>query len=334
MLVTGTGFGRLQLRATRVAALLAATFLGACATTPGNQLAAELDPYEKTNRSIYDFNRGLDKAIVTPGTKVYRAVAPKAAQRGIANVFNNVDEPYSFINAVLQGKVRQAFRTAARFLINTTLGVGGLADHATDMGLPEEPEDLGQTLAVWGMKSGPYIMLPLFGPSTIRDGIGFGVERVADPYRIAINRANLNTLETVGLIGLELADTRSFVMDTADPLLEGSADEYATVRSAFLQYRWNLIHDGAAPDEYDESTAAPVAAAPDGAAQAAEPPAETESSPSAPAAETPGESTPALPDAAPPPISGEPLPDAETAAPPETEPAVAPVTEKPTDPTP
>ncbi|MDO9487524.1 MAG: VacJ family lipoprotein [Sphingomonadaceae bacterium] len=314
------------MRATRVAVLLAATFLGACATTPGHQLAAERDPYEKTNRGIYNFNRGLDKAVVTPATKAYRAVTPKAAQRGIGNVFNNVDEPYSFVNAVLQGKVKQAFRTAARFLINTTLGVGGLADHATDMGLPEEPEDLGQTLAVWGMKSGPYIMLPLFGPSTVRDAIGFGVERVADPYRLAINEANLKTIETVGLTGLELADTRSFVMDTADPLLEGSADEYATVKSAFLQYRWNLIHDGAAPDEYDEST---PAAAPGAATEPTDPPAAGD--PALPAAETPGESTPAIAAEVAP---ADALPDSETVAPPASEPPAAPVTEKPTEPKP
>jgi phospholipid-binding lipoprotein MlaA len=284
---------------------LAATFLGACATTPGHQLAAERDPYEKTNRGIYNFNRGLDKALVTPATNVYRAVTPRAAQRGVSNAFNNVDEPFSFINAVLQGKVKQAFRTAARFLINTTLGVGGLADHATDMGLPEEPEDLGQTLAVWGMKSGPYIMLPLFGPSTVRDAIGFGVERVGDPYRVAISEARLNTLETIGLTGLELADTRSYVMDTADPLLEGSADEYATVKSAFLQYRWNQIHDGAPPDEYDESTPAPASAAPDGEAGTEPPAGETdataaETDATAVDAASQGEATPAPPGAAPP----------------------------------
>ncbi len=320
------------MRATRVAALLAATFLGACATTPGNQLAAERDPYERTNRSIYNFNRGLDKALVTPATKAYRAVTPKAAQRGIGNAFNNVDEPYSFINAVLQGKVKQAFRTAARFLINTTLGVGGLADHATDMGLPEEPEDLGQTLAVWGMNSGPYVMLPLFGPSTVRDAIGFGVERVGDPYRIAIDRANLTTLETVGLTGLELADTRSYVMDTADPLLDGSADEYATVKSAFLQYRWNLIHDGAPPDEYDESTPAAPAAAPRVAAPPTEAPTAA-SDPVAAAAETPGEATA--------PVDAEPA-DAEPAdaapavpaTPPAAEPTPDVATEPPTEPKP
>ncbi len=223
---------------------------------PGNQLQAERDPLEKTNRAIYSFNRGLDKAVVTPATKVYRAAIPKAAQRGVTNVFNNVDEPFSFINALLQGKVEQAARTFARFAINTVLGVGGLADHATDMGLPEEPEDLGQTFAVWGMKSGPYIMLPFFGPSTLRDTIGFGIERVGDPYRIAVGEAHLSFEEQVALSGLELIDTRSYVMDTADALLKGSADEYATVRAAYLQYRWNVIHDGAPPE--DEEMAPPA----------------------------------------------------------------------------
>jgi phospholipid-binding lipoprotein MlaA len=259
------------LRVIRVFALLATSVLAGCATTPGHQLQAERDPYEKTNRAIYNFNRGVDEAVVTPATKAYRAVVPKAAQRGVGNAFNNVDEPYSIVNAVLQGKVKQAFRTLDRFLINTVLGVGGLADHATDMGFPEEPEDFGQTLAVWGMKSGPYVMLPFFGPSTLRDTVGFGVERVADPYRIAINEAKLTTIETVGLTGLELVDTRSYVMDTADSLLKGSADEYATVRAAYLQYRWNIIHDGAPPED-EELPPAPAAspeAAPAGEAPAA-----------------------------------------------------------------
>lgn len=267
------------MRSIRVTALLATSLLAACATTPGDQLAAERDPYEKTNRSIYSFNRGLDNAVVKPATKVYRAAVPKAAQRGVTNAFNNVDEPYSFVNALLQGKISQAFRTVDRFLINTVLGVGGLADHATDMGRPEEPEDFGQTLASWGVKSGPYLMLPLFGPSTVRDFVGFGVERVADPYRIAISQANLKTVESIGLTGLELADTRSYVMDTADPLLQGSADEYATVKSAYLQYRWNLIHDGAPPEDEEDFGAPPAAAPAAPTPDATTPPAEAAPAP-------------------------------------------------------
>jgi phospholipid-binding lipoprotein MlaA len=308
------------LRTIRVAALLAASLLTACATTPGHQLAAERDPYEKTNRGIYKFNRAIDKAAVKPATQVYRAVVLKAAQRGITNFFNNVDEPYSFINALLQGKVGQAMRTFGRFAINTTLGVGGLADHATDMGLPEEPEDFGQTLAVWGVNSGPYVMLPFFGPSTIRDAVGFGVERVGDPYRVGLGELNLTTLESVGITGLELADTRSYVMDTADPLLEGSADEYATVRSAFLQYRLNLIHDGAPPE--DEEDMMPAAApAPEGVPPVT--PGEASPAPS-------GETTPGEPVATPAPDA--PAVPAEPEASPDNPNPTAP--EKPTPPAP
>jgi len=259
--------------------LSAATLLAACATTPGSQLQAERDPLEKMNRGIYKFNTTLDKAAVRPATQVYRAVTPQAAQRGVRNFFNNVDEPFSFINALLQGKIEQAFRTATRFVINTTLGVGGLADHATDMGLPEEPEDFGQTLAAWGVNSGPYLMLPLFGPSTLRDAVGFGVERVGDPYRIAVSDLKLSFEEEAALTGVELADTRSYVMDTAEALLKGSADEYATTRNAYLQYRWNLIHDGAPPEEeepfpHDGQAQATVPATEPGEAQpnAAPPP--------------------------------------------------------------
>ncbi len=234
----------------RALGLIAAlSSLAACATTPGSSAEALKDPWEKTNRSIYAFNRDLDKAIILPVTKVYRATVPVAAQRGIGSSLVNVKEPYSFVNALLQGKVAQAFRIVDRFAINTVLGVGGLADHATDMGRPAEVEDIGQTLAVWGVKSGPYIMLPFYGPSTIRDGAAFVAERFVEPYRIAIGRANLTTPEFIGLTGTEILDARSFLIDTTDGLLNGSADEYATVRSAYLQFREGLIYDGTPPEE-------------------------------------------------------------------------------------
>ena len=229
--------------------LAALSALTACATTPGSNAEALKDPWEKTNRSIYTFNRSLDKAIILPVTQAYRATVPVAAQRGIGSAFVNAHEPNSFINALLQGKIAQAFRTVDRFAINTILGVGGLADHATDMGRPAEVEDLGQTLAVWGVKSGPYIMLPFYGPSTLRDGSAFIVERFSDPYRIAIGQANPSTGEFAGLTGLEILDARSFLIDTTDGLLNGSADEYATVRSAYLQFREGLIYDGNQPEE-------------------------------------------------------------------------------------
>ena len=132
--------------------------------------AVDSDRYEQVNRAVYGFNRKLDRYALKPATQVYRAVTPEAGRRGISNGLSNLQEPLSFFNAIAQGKIKQAFRTLDRLIINTTLGVGGLADNATDLGRPAEPEDFGQTLAVWGVKSGPYLMLPLLGPSTLRDG--------------------------------------------------------------------------------------------------------------------------------------------------------------------
>lgn len=239
----------LSFRARSFGLLIGLATLSACAITPGSNAQALRDPWEKTNRSIYSFNRGLDKALVLPATRVYRAAVPVAAQRGIGSAFLNAREPYSFVNALLQGKIAQAFRTVDRFAINSILGIGGLADHATDMGRPAEVEDIGQTLAVWGVGSGPYIMLPFYGPSTVRDGSAFLAERFVEPYRIAVGRANLSTGEFVGLTGAEVLDARSFLIDTTDGLLNGSADEYATVRSAYLQFRESLIYDGSPPEE-------------------------------------------------------------------------------------
>ena len=245
--------------------------LAACATPRAGRDSLAPDPWEKTNRSIYAFNRGVDKAVVTPATKAYRAVLPQAAQRGIRNVFNLATQPLSFVNALLQGKPKQAMRTAGRFAINATIGVGGLADHATDMGVPDEPEDFGQTLAVWGMKSGPYVMLPVFGPSSLRDALGFGLDQVADPYQIELAKQT-DFYAYYGIRGVSLLDTRSFLMDTADSLLRGSADEYATVRSAYLQLRENQIYDGNPP--VDDEEVVPLGAEDDAAAEPAAAPAE------------------------------------------------------------
>lgn len=240
----------------------AALLLASCAHHPGGMEVAQRDPWEKFNRGMYSFNKGLDKVAIKPGTQVYRAVTPKPAQRGIRNFFSNVDEPFSFINSLLQGKPNDAFHTLKRFLVNTILGVGGLADHATDMGLEERPEDLGQTLAVWGVSSGPYIMLPFLGPSTLRDATGTAAEFAgADPWRDFPKEIGIHKWERYGLTGIEAADKRSYLMETADTLMKGSADEYAVVRSAYLQLRQNLIYDGNPPEEGEGDTTPATAAA-------------------------------------------------------------------------
>lgn len=253
--------------------------VGACATPhPGSMAQAYADPYEKTNRKLYKLNRQLDHYALLPGARAYRAVVPAAARHGVSNGLNNLDEPLSFANAVLQGKIKQGFRTIDRFLLNTVLGVGGLADVATGLGRPEEKEDFGQTFAVWGFKSGPYLMLPFFGPSTLRDGVGIGVEFAVDPVPYVRNRTvRWTTVDSIGEFGLKAVDLRSSLIDAdADGLLASSLDEYATVRSAFLQRRQSQIYDGNPPDEDDVGNAplAPGATppAPSGATDTPAPP--------------------------------------------------------------
>ena len=247
-----------------------------CATKPGSMAEAYRDPYEKFNRKVYALNKGLDRYALLPGAKVYRASVPAAARRGVSGGLANLDEPLSFANAGLQGKPKEASHTLARFLVNTIFGVAGIVDVATGWGLPEQKEDFGQTFAVWGIPSGPYLMLPFFGPSTLREGVGLGVEFVVDPVPYVRNRITAwhfsNTVEEFGLKALDL---RSQLIDAgADSVLASSLDEYATVRSAYLQRRQSLIYDGNPPDEEDTSDAplAPGATPPAAATSNAPPP--------------------------------------------------------------
>lgn len=271
--------------------LLALPLLAACATRPearpafiaaADMTAAERDPWEGFNRGVYAFNKGFDNAIGKPVVTVYRAAVPVAGRRGITNFFSNIGEPTNGANALLQGKVKSFFRAFDRFLVNGVLGVGGLADHATGLGLPVERHDFGQTLAVHGVRSGPYLMAPFFGPGTLRDHAGFGVDFLADPSDFGF-REILSRQERYIKLGTRIVNIRNRISDSGgESLLTGSADEYATVRSAWLQLRRNELYDGAAPDLEDE-------AAPDDAAPADATPAEgaPTDAPAAPPAETP-----------------------------------------------
>lgn len=243
-------------------AALALLLVGACATPrPGSMARAEADPWEATNRKIYAFNKHADKYALKPLAQGYRAVVPVAAQHGVSNAYNNYLEPLSFANALLQGKVAQAFRTLDRFIINTTLGVGGLADHATDMGRPEEKEDFGQTFAYWGAPSGPYMMIPLFGPRTLLDFGGLGADIVLDPADMIRNAlSTIGPYWTVTIFAAKATVTRAELIDLgADGLLGDSLDEYATVRAAYLSRRKAQIWSGLPMPDDDE---APVEDAP------------------------------------------------------------------------
>ncbi|WP_310496621.1 VacJ family lipoprotein [Sandarakinorhabdus sp.] len=255
--------------------------LCACATPGATDLSrAEADPWEKSNRRIYAFNKRLDRYAIRPLSQGYRAVVPQAGRTAIGNAYRNYGEPANFLNAVLQGKIDQAMRTVDRFIVNSTLGVAGINDVATDLGRPREPEDFGQTFARWGIKSGPYLVLPLFGPSTLRDGLATPLDFFIDPADFARNALLSPTIPArAAQISLRIVDFRAQLTDAGgDKLLADSLDEYTLVKSAFLQRRRALLFDGN-PPESDDPFAEPEDAATPNPAPPPEAPAEAPAEP-------------------------------------------------------
>ncbi len=215
-------------------------WLPACASSQDAALAP--DPLEPFNRAMLGVNRGLEVVVVRPVGSVYRSLTPAPARRAISNVAANVFTPVSALNALLQGKPSQAGRSILRFLVNSTLGLGGLIDVASRHGLPAQREDFGQTLAVWGLGNGPYLVLPLIGPTTLRDGIGLGVDTVTDPLFWILDGPVENYSYYGGALLVAYDDHR----DDLDALRRGSLDFYVALRSAYLQSRRDAVHDGAA----------------------------------------------------------------------------------------
>ncbi|WP_416908939.1 MAG: VacJ family lipoprotein [Polymorphobacter sp.] len=253
--------------------------LSACATPQSLSLErAEQDPWEASNRKIYAFNKDLDSNLIKPITGVYRTTVPQAGRTAITNGFSNYGEPQNFFNYLFQGKIKRAFQSLDRFLINSTLGVGGIADHATALGRPRQPTDWGQTFAQWGVKSGPFVMLPFFGPSSLRDGLATPLDFIVDPSDFVRNATlSPSIFWRGGQVGVRVINVRSRVIDLGgDGLLAGSLDEYALVRSAWLQNRRAQLYYGNPPlppepadqndefsDEFsDEFTPAPASATP------------------------------------------------------------------------
>lgn len=277
------------MRGLRYLPLLA--LLSGCATTGAKTPG---DPYEGFNRKMWSFDETLDKHFMRPVAKGYITVMPHPVRSGLHNMLSNVTEPFSFINALLQAKPHRALRTFGRFMINSTLGIGGIMDVAGKDGLKQAPEDLGQTFAVWGVKKSPYLVLPLWGPTTLRDGAGTIASAWVDPYRIVI-RKELNFWPAFGLTAFEFVDARANLIDSgADTLLETSADTYAVTRSAYLQRRQALIEDR--DDDGGKGDDAALNAAlddlgPDGGATPAANPATP--APGAPAADQPKPDQPA-----------------------------------------
>jgi phospholipid-binding lipoprotein MlaA len=224
--------------------LLLALALGGCATVPGEDRLAAQDPLEKVNRGVWGVNMAADKVVIKPATKVYRAVAPQPVRQGVSNFFANLAEPWSMVNNLLQGKPKRAGQNLERFVVNSTIGVAGLFDRASKMGVRPAPEDFGQTMARWGVNGGPYLVLPLLGPSTLRDGVGSGIAAYADPVKIAINQADVNIWYKRGYLAAQIVSARSDLIETGgDAFLQSSLDPYAAARSAYLQRRRVQILD-------------------------------------------------------------------------------------------
>lgn len=227
------------------AALLSGSaLLQGCASTPH---ANASDPYESFNRKMFVFNEEMDKRLLRPGAIAYKAILPDFVEKSISNVTNNVKDVWSFVNLVLQGEGAAAVEGFMRVVVNTTFGLGGLLDVASDMQLDRRSEDLGQTLAVWGAPKGPYLVLPLLGPSTVRDAIGLPADMYVMPSTFPADVGARNALSVVQLLSL-----RSGLLGATDLLSDVSLDKYSFVRDAYLQRRRNLIYNGDPPDQYDE----------------------------------------------------------------------------------
>ncbi|WP_409522611.1 MlaA family lipoprotein [Nitrincola sp. MINF-07-Sa-05] len=204
-----------------------------------------IDPLEGFNRALFSFNDGVDRAAIKPLTQTYRYVMPDVAQMGVTNFFGNLRDLRTLLNNLLQGKFHNASEDFVRLSFNTVWGVGGLFDVATPLGIPKNNEDFGQTLGYWGVNSGPYIVLPLLGPSTFRDTAGLVPDMMVDPVRYVDDRALRNSLHAVRIL-----DTRSQLMDS-ERLISG--DRYSFVRDAYLQRREFLVNDGQVEITFDET---------------------------------------------------------------------------------
>ncbi len=218
---------------------LVATMVG-CASIPAGVEPSPHDPWEPVNRSVFEFNEGLDAYVLKPVVAGYRFVLPEFVRDGIYNFFSNYSDIYTALQNLLQGKPDYAFSDLMRVVVNTTMGLGGLIDLATPGGLEKHKEDWGQTFGVWGVPSGPYVVLPFFGPSNVRDTFGTAADLESDYlFRLLPDVALRNSLT-----GLRVVNARNTYYEAGD-LLDGAAiDKYSFMRDAYIQRREYQINEG------------------------------------------------------------------------------------------
>jgi phospholipid-binding lipoprotein MlaA len=230
------------------AAVATTAMLSGCASLTSQE---ENDPLEYVNRGIYNFNEKADKYVLEPVAKGYQFVAPVVVDESITNFFSNLDDVVVFVNDVLQLKFNQALSDGGRFVVNTTVGLLGFVDMATDMGMPKHNEDFGQTLGAYGVGTGPYIVLPILGSSTLRDTVGIYGDSFVDPIQQLEDSDAMWT--TIVLKGI---DARADLITTKKIADQASLDPYEFRRSAYFQRRNYLIYDGNPPmddeDIFDE----------------------------------------------------------------------------------
>ena len=219
-----------------------ALLLSACAST------GEPDPWEPFNRSMYSFNEKLDEYVAKPLAKGYRAITPDPVDRGITRFFANLDDVQVALNNLLQGKPGLAFSDAGRVLINSTIGLLGFLDPASDLGLEKHEEDFGQTLGKWGFSTGPYLVLPVIGPSNVRDTVGFAGDWVVNPIYRRIDSATISW----SLYGIRYVDRRADLLGASRVLQSAAMDPYSFVRESYLQRRRHLVFDGNPPEASDD----------------------------------------------------------------------------------
>ncbi len=211
-----------------------------CATTK------DPDPFETVNRRIFAFNEGLDQSFVKPIAQGYDSILPGPLTLGIHNFFSNLNDIGVVANDLLQLKFKQAAFDTGRFLINSSIGLLGLVDVASELNLPKHEEDLSQTLAYWGVGNGPYMILPFFGSSTVRDTVGWGMDTFLDPLYYAGAESETEALTAYGIKNL---DTRAQLLSAEKILQSAALDKYSYLRDAYLSRREYLVYDGQVPEK-------------------------------------------------------------------------------------
>ncbi|TXI13093.1 MAG: VacJ family lipoprotein [Polynucleobacter sp.] len=224
--------------------LLLTVLLTACASIQQTERVAKIDPFERVNRAVFSFNETADEYVIKPVAEAYKFVLPEFVRTGVTNFFSNINDVLIAANNLLQGKPSNAASDIGRFLVNSTIGILGLFDVATDMGLDKNREDFGQTLGVWGVADGPYMVLPFFGASNARDTVGLVVDIETD---FMLNTNKLDSDEKLAVNGLRVINPRADLLDAGQLLEDAAFDKYSFVRDGYIQRRRSQVYDGEPP---------------------------------------------------------------------------------------